>query len=173
MVTADGKVSAIYAKDGTISIASPLGIFEPAGGILDDAKQNICTFDGKVSPHAVIKQFDPTAPGMTHTVKWITDDGTVLETDTDVPYGSLPTYDGATPTKEASGGKTYMFKGWTPDVVPVSADATYTDLRRIVRGRYLRRRQRHGRQVHHHLDHRRQVRNRRIRLRRDPDPHDA
>lgn len=126
MVTADGKVSAIYAKDGTISIASPLGIFEPAGGILDDAKQNICTFDGKVSPHAVIKQFDPTAPGMTHTVKWITDDGTVLETDTDVPYGSLPTYDGATPTKEASGGKTYMFKGWTPDVVPVSADATYT-----------------------------------------------
>ena len=47
----------------------------------------------------------------TYTVTWKNADGTVLETDTNVPYGTRPTYNGATPTQE---GNTYT--GWDVDI---------------------------------------------------------
>lgn len=41
-------------------------------------------------------------------------------------YGAMPEYKGETPTKEPTVGYTYEFKGWTPDIVDVTEDATYT-----------------------------------------------
>ncbi len=62
----------------------------------------------------------------TYTVSWKNYDGTVLETDTDVAYGSTPTYDGETPIKEKEGNKEYTFSGWTPAIDIVTGAATYT-----------------------------------------------
>lgn len=64
--------------------------------------------------------------GSTATVTWKNYDGTVLETDSDVPVGTTPTYDGATPTRATDETYAYYFKGWDKEISPVNGDITYT-----------------------------------------------
>ncbi len=61
----------------------------------------------------------------TFTVTWINSDGTVLETDYNVKKGSMPSYDGETPTKEADIYYQYEFNGWNKELTEVVKDVTY------------------------------------------------
>ena len=62
----------------------------------------------------------------TFTVTWANYDGQVLETDQNVQYGSIPSYDGATPERAQDEKRRYIFYTWSPMVSFVSGDVTYT-----------------------------------------------
>ena len=62
----------------------------------------------------------------TYTVTWKNHDGSVLETDTGVVYGTTPTYNGATPQRAEDEHFTYTFDDWSPTVSAVTGDAEYT-----------------------------------------------
>lgn len=62
----------------------------------------------------------------TYTVTWENYDGSELEKDLNVLVGTTPTYDGATPTKEATGVTKYIFTGWDKEVSAVTEDVVYT-----------------------------------------------
>ena len=62
----------------------------------------------------------------TYTILWKDYNGNTLETDNNVPYGSTPSFDGETPTREADNTYTYEFNAWSPSVSNVTGDATYT-----------------------------------------------
>ena len=61
-----------------------------------------------------------------YTVTWANYDGTILETDTDLEEGIIPTYDGAIPSKVLTAQYSYNFKGWDKEIVSVTGDITYT-----------------------------------------------
>ncbi|MCR5067645.1 MAG: BspA family leucine-rich repeat surface protein [Erysipelotrichaceae bacterium] len=58
-----------------------------------------------------------------YTITWKNDDGSLIDTTT-VAYGETPTH--ADPSKAATPQYTYTFSGWTPEIVPVTGEATYT-----------------------------------------------
>ena len=62
----------------------------------------------------------------TYTVTWKNWDGSTLETDTLVPYGTTPEYNGETPTREETASHSYTFTGWDQEISPVTGDITYT-----------------------------------------------
>ena len=60
-----------------------------------------------------------------YTVLWKDENGDTIETDAEVPYGTVPTYDGETPTKDATAQYTYTF-AWDKEIVAVTGDVVYT-----------------------------------------------
>ena len=61
-----------------------------------------------------------------YTIRFLNYDGTELQVLTDVAEGTLPVYTGATPTRPSDSQYNYTFKGWSPQIVEATADATYT-----------------------------------------------
>ncbi|MCQ2795731.1 MAG: DUF6273 domain-containing protein [Bacilli bacterium] len=59
-------------------------------------------------------------------IVWENYDGSVLETDYNVPKGDVPTYDGETPKRPNESTVEYTFSGWSPEVKPATSNQTYT-----------------------------------------------
>ena len=59
------------------------------------------------------------------TITWVNDDDTVLETDDDAEYGTMPEYNGETPEKESDAQYSYTFIGWDKEFQSVTKDETY------------------------------------------------
>lgn len=68
-----------------------------------------------------IAVFDSVRAGFT--ITWLNADGSLIDKTT-VEYGQMPTHTDA--TKAATAEFTYTFKGWSPTIVAVTGDATYT-----------------------------------------------
>lgn len=61
-----------------------------------------------------------------YTIVWQNYDGTVLETDENVPYGTKPSYDGATPERATTEDYYYNFNGWDPSPeTTITGDMVY------------------------------------------------
>ena len=60
-----------------------------------------------------------------YVIKWENDDGTTLEVDSSVSHGTMPIYNGNTPSKSSTEKYTYTFVGWTPNVTTATNDTTY------------------------------------------------
>ncbi len=61
----------------------------------------------------------------TYTITFVNWDGTELQS-SEVSENTMPEYVGETPTRPETAAYTYTFKGWTPEIVPATANATYT-----------------------------------------------
>lgn len=60
-----------------------------------------------------------------YTVSWLNFDDSVLATETAYKYGDTPSYKGSTPQKSPTDKYVYVFKGWTPQIVSVTAGTSY------------------------------------------------
>ncbi len=92
----------------------------------------VFTFDGTWSPEIV-----PATGNATYTAQfssaprqykiiWKDGDGNTLK-DQNINYGTTPVYSGNTPTKSEDSTYYYRYNGtWSPEIVPVAGDATYT-----------------------------------------------
>jgi len=61
----------------------------------------------------------------TYTVRWLNYNGSELETDYNVPYGSMPDYNTYSPQKPSTPQYYYVFEGWNPEVTKVKGDIAY------------------------------------------------
>ena len=60
-----------------------------------------------------------------YTIKFINWNGDILQT-INVEEGQTPVYTGSTPSRPSDEQYNYTFNGWTPSIVPATANATYT-----------------------------------------------
>lgn len=106
------------ASDAQYTYTFANGWSKTPGGSADSTALKNVTADRKV--YAV---FNKTL--RKYTVYW-KNGSTTLKTQTNVPYGTTPTYTGSTPVYTGTDADDYEFSGWSPAVGPITGNTTYT-----------------------------------------------
>lgn len=82
-----------------------------------------------------IKYFDTTFSTLNRIkVKWVVENNVVEEDE--IEYGTIPIYDGLTPSKEATNDEEYEFIGWDKEISSAIEDITYTAIFKANRYEY-------------------------------------
>ena len=84
--------------------------------------------DGYYTIKRVTKDTTITIEGIkknTYKITWQNYNGIELEVDDSVEYGTMPTYDGETPTKERDEQYEYIFDGWDSQITTATQDKVY------------------------------------------------
>lgn len=97
------------------------GWYDKNGNKIDE--NTIKSYDLRTEP---IETVTKVYAHFSYTVTWVDEDGTILETDEKLEYGTTPSYDSDTPTKDSDLTYDYIFASWTPEIVDVTEDTTYT-----------------------------------------------
>ena len=131
-----GATINVYDVTGETTVAQVKEMVADEAGI--PASEQRLIFAGKtladdktLSEYNVQKESTLHVIGKVHTITWLNDDSTLIDT-TSLSYGAVPTHDD--PTKEATAKYTYFFDGWTdgentyePDALPaVTVNVTFT-----------------------------------------------
>ena len=114
-VEVDSGATPVYSgttptKEADAQYSYTFSGWDPALGNITEDTTYTAQFDSTVNEYAI---------------KFVNDDNTELQ-NTNVAYGTVPTYTGATPTKAEDENYTYTFAGWDSEIVAVTGDATYT-----------------------------------------------
>ena len=102
--------------------------FSPNGwSLTPDGNPDANALNAVVADRTVYAAYTRTKRKYTATfVKAAADGGGTLYTQTEVEYGTTPTYSGATPAKANVDASEYPFEGWTPALGPITGNTTYT-----------------------------------------------
>ena len=120
-----GKITISNTVTKVVATKSSSGILDHIGKYNADSSVGTITFGNKLKKTYSNGNLTLTLQPA-YIITWKNDNGTTLETDTEVIIGTMPTYNGATPTKASTAQYTYTFAGWSPTVVAATADKTYT-----------------------------------------------
>lgn len=117
--------SGLYYENTVLNITAMPAVNSEFAGWTDGNQSNPrqVTVTAPITLTAIfnIKSAGPTK----YTVTFRNWDGAVLQTG-QWEENQMPTYSGATPTRAETEDSIYVFAGWNPQIVAVTADATYT-----------------------------------------------
>ena len=121
---ASEPLTAYYSHDGRILSINSV----PQAPVRESSEQYDYTFDGwseTVCDNGDVFYMPRfTQSARTYSVSFEHSSGEVICAD-EYEYGETPVFNGEVPTKESTTDTVYSFAGWSPQITPVTADASY------------------------------------------------
>ena len=132
----------VWDDEAGIFISKSYTIMAPSGAIVSEVAPEVperegYTFTGWDKGNMIIESMiNVTALYAINTYTVVFMNGQQEMQASEMDYMSMPAYEGETPAKAPNDRYNYMFKGWTPEIVPVTKPAVYTAVFDSVQNKY-------------------------------------